>query len=111
MQDTAPALNQDPLIPDGAFRYKVRGFEKTRWFDFLLLDGFTLLAFSSAVEPLRIANQIAGEPLYGWNIVSEEDTSVGSSSGISLEVQGALQDVDVNAYLFVCSGNQGVECH
>ena len=108
MHAAVPPFTQSAVIPEGAFRYRVRGFERTRWFNFLLLDGFTLLAFSSAVEPLRIANQIAGQPLYGWNIVSKDGASVASSSGLSLEVHGALAGVADDAYIFVCSGNQGL---
>lgn len=38
----------------------------------LLIDGFSLLTYSSAVEPLRAANQISGESLYEiWNIPAQ----------------------------------------
>ena len=35
-----------------------------RHFLFLLVGDFSHLAFSNAVEPLRIANRMAGETLY-----------------------------------------------
>ena len=35
--------------------------EVPRRFVFLLLDRFTMLSFASAIEPLRIANRVAGE--------------------------------------------------
>ena len=34
-----------------------------RRFVFLLLDRFTMLSFAGAIEPLRIANRVAGEDL------------------------------------------------
>ncbi len=33
---------------------------------FLLLDNFTLISLASAVEPLRMANQLSGRELYRW---------------------------------------------
>ncbi len=99
----------EPVIPDGAFSFPVETLRETRWFSFLLLDGFTLLAFSSALDPLRIANQLAQAPLYGWHVVSEDGAPVPSSSGLSMQVHGTLADVGDTAHLFVCAGNKGLE--
>ena len=43
----------------------------TKRFVFLLLDRFTMLAFASAIEPLRIANRVLGTPRYGWALAGE----------------------------------------
>ena len=40
-------------------------------FVFLLLENFTMIAFAGAVEPLRIANRMAGRTLYEWQVVSD----------------------------------------
>ena len=40
-------------------------------FVFLLLDRFTMLSFAGAIEPLRIANRIAGEEIYRWVLAGE----------------------------------------
>lgn len=38
----------------------------------LLIDGFSLMTYSSAVEPLRTANELSGENLYEiWNIPAQ----------------------------------------
>ena len=37
---------------------------------FLLLDNFTLISLASAVEPLRMANQLSGRELYRWTTLS-----------------------------------------
>lgn len=76
-------------------------------FGFLLLPQFTLLAFSAALDPLRIANQLAQKPLYGWLIYFENGDAVSSSSGIEVGVQAGLEDLKPDAYLFVCPGNNG----
>ena len=38
-------------------------------FWFLLLPGFSVMGFVSAVEPLRVANRFRGE-LYRWHLMS-----------------------------------------
>ena len=46
---------------------------------FLLLDQFTLISLSCAVEPLRMANQLAGEELYRWQTLSLDGQPVWAS--------------------------------
>ena len=101
------ALRNDSIVPSGAFFFPVEAFEKTRRFSFLLLPEFTLLAFGSAVDPLRIANQLSQKPLYNWDVLSEDGRSARSSSGIEIGVDGSLSDLERRAQVFVCSGNRG----
>ncbi|KQI72995.1 transcriptional regulator [Loktanella sp. 5RATIMAR09] len=98
---------QTDLVPSGAFSFPVDQLHDTRWFSFLLLPEFTLLAFSAAVDPLRIANQLAQKPLYGWRILSDDGAPVSSSTGIDVAVQASLDALSESDYLFVCSGNNG----
>jgi transcriptional regulator GlxA family with amidase domain len=44
---------------------------QSRCMTFVLLPNFSLIAFSSAIEPLRIANQLAGQALFEWEVLSE----------------------------------------
>lgn len=104
-----PTKSRPDLVPAGAFTYPVTAPNPTRWFAFLLLPGFTLHAFSAALDPLRIANQLAQKPLYGWQVLSETGGAVSSSSGIDIGVHAALSDVATDTYLFVCSGNNGTK--
>lgn len=105
---TQPVRDKPPVIvPPGAFAYPLRSDKPTRWFGFQLFRGFTLLAVSGAVEPLRIANQLAQKPLYGWIIASEDGRPVRASCGLQVGVDARLADIDPETYLFVCSGIQG----
>ena len=104
----SPQLRPD-LVPAGAFSFPVKNPKDTRWFGFLLLPEFTLLAFSAALDPLRIANQLAQKPLYGWQVLSEDGMAVSSSSGIDIGVHGGLNDLTPDTYLFACSGNDGTK--
>ncbi len=49
---------------------------------FLLLNNFTMLALASAVDPLRMANQLTGKELYDWYMISEDGAAVTASDGI-----------------------------
>jgi len=46
---------------------------------FLLIDGFSMLTYAAAAEPLRAANEISGEQLYQiWNIPAQGARAVAS---------------------------------
>ena len=49
---------------------------KPRRFVFVLLEEFTMLCFSAAVESLRIANRMSGRDLYTWVLMSESGAPV-----------------------------------
>ena len=95
----------EALVPIGAAYFPVPHPGPTRHYAFVLVPGFTLLAFSSAVEPLRIANQLSQRPLYRWQILSETGAPVFSSSGIPVGASATLDKVAKDARLFVCAGN------
>jgi len=72
---------------------------------FLLVPEFSMLAFSSAIEPLRMANQLSGEHLYEWFTVGASAGSVEASNGISLTPDYNIQNAPPPDAVFVCSGN------
>ncbi len=109
MSQTSSNAARSGLIPKGAFVFPVDAFQTTREFAFLLLPDFTLLAFSSALEPFRIANQLAQKLLYRWTVHSPDGGPVVSSSGISVMADEPLDALSQEAHLFVCSGNRGTE--
>lgn len=94
-----------PLVPKGAAFFPVINPGQPRTYVFVLVPGFTLLAFSSAVEPLRVANQLSQQPLYRWRVLSETGAQVVSSSGIAVAADGALELLAKDSRLFICAGN------
>ena len=50
-------------------------------FAFLLVNDFTLISMSSAIEPLRMANRICGSDVYNWKTISESGDAVVASDG------------------------------
>ncbi|MBN3846298.1 hypothetical protein G3N58_05560 [Paraburkholderia sp. Ac-20342] len=73
-------------------------------FTFLLLPGFTMIAFVNCVEVLRLANQLHGEDLFEWSICSAYGGYIESSNGLSIETT-TIQDARHPEILFVCAGN------
>ncbi len=71
---------------------------------FLLLPRFSMMAFFSAVEPLRIANRISGRPLFDWTLISADGGPVTASNGMTLLVDQAIGEVRHLPSLAVCSG-------
>lgn len=71
---------------------------------FLLLPGFSQLAFSSALEPLRMANHLANRTLYTWHLVSRDGAAVKASNGLAMAVDQALEPMPVLDLLLVCGG-------
>lgn len=50
---------------------------------FLTLNEFTLMAFTSAIEVLRMANHLLGKNYYQWSVITPDGRPVPSSSGIA----------------------------
>ncbi len=76
-------------------------------FGFLLINHFTLISMSAAIEPLRMANRICGREVYRWRTISETGEAATASDGISINVDAGINDSDalrdVDA-LIVCGG-------
>lgn len=77
---------------------------KTQHVAFLLVEEFSHLAFSCAVEPLRIANLVSGEPLYEWSFGSENGESAVCSNGSVTLVHFGFDAVPKCDRLFALSG-------
>lgn len=71
---------------------------------FILMPEFSLLAYVSAIEPLRIANRLIGRKIYSWTSFSADGSPVMSSANLEFPVGGSLSDIPTLSSLFVCSG-------
>ncbi len=83
---------------------QIRKDQGPRRFVFLLLDRFTLLSFASAIEPLRIANYVAGDVLYSWVLAGENGDEAVSSNGAAFKLDMGLDELGREDTLFVCGG-------
>ncbi len=73
-------------------------------FGFLLLPNYSSMAFSAAVEPLRLANRELGYTAYTWKLFSLEGHSVLSSCGFCIQTNGMLEKQETLSSLIVCGG-------
>ena len=92
MSSLTPSMN---VTPKGS---------KPRRFIFVLMNDFTMLCFSAAVESLRIANRMAGSELYEWLLASEDGEPVTCSAGATFTVDMALESVQRDDTIFLCGG-------
>ncbi|MAY61788.1 MAG: AraC family transcriptional regulator [Rhizobiales bacterium] len=77
-------------------------------FMFALAENFTHLAFSCAVEPLRLANLISNKDLYRWSFASPDGRTATSSNGAVTLVHHSFENLPECDRLFVISG---IEMH
>lgn len=71
---------------------------------FYLVPQFSMIAFSSAIEPLRMANQLTGQEHYTWSLISSDGEPVRCSNGISIAADFAAGNRERYDAVFVCSG-------
>lgn len=69
---------------------------------FILMPGFSAMAFFSALEPLRTANRLSGSELYRWTIHDPGGGDARASNGMDLRTDGALPSAP--DALIVCAG-------
>lgn len=78
---------------------------------FFLVPDFTMVAFATAIEPLRIANRMLGFEAYRWRLASADGRPVKASNGVECAVDTSLDDErrklggpDRPSMVVVCSG-------
>src|SRR5690606_24298763 len=78
---------------------------------FVLVPHFSMIAFTSAVEPLRLANRAAGRELYRWHLFSTDGNPVPASNGILLHPEGSIEQAQGFGTVVLCSGIDGHRYH
>jgi transcriptional regulator GlxA family with amidase domain len=71
---------------------------------FLTLDNYSMIAFSNAVEVLRMANYVSGQALYRWSVVSLDGRPARASNGLPISPTMTLEQAGLPDILFVCGG-------
>jgi transcriptional regulator GlxA family with amidase domain len=70
----------------------------------VLVPNFSMIAFTAAVEALRLANRTSGQALYQWSLFSVDGRPVKASNGIALHPDGDLEAANRFDTVAVCSG-------
>lgn len=71
---------------------------------FALIPNFSMIAFASALEPLRLANRVAGQEIFRWRLYSADGGPVGASNGVAIAVDGSYADIGQVRDVIVCAG-------
>ncbi|MGB1440687.1 MAG: GlxA family transcriptional regulator [Candidatus Puniceispirillaceae bacterium] len=71
---------------------------------FLLIPNFSMLAFASAIEPLRAANRMSGDTLFSWIVASPDGMQSRASNHVKTEVDGDSTILADCHIVFVCAG-------
>jgi AraC family transcriptional regulator, glycine betaine-responsive activator len=75
-------------------------------FGFLTLPNFSMIAFTSAIEVLRMTNYVARQTHYRWSVISIDGVPVRASNGITVEPTRTLEEAGMPDVLIVCGGIQ-----
>lgn len=73
---------------------------------FYLVPGFPMMAFVSAIEPMRAANRLSGERRFDWRLFSTDGQPVLASNGIEIAVHGSVSEHAALDLLLVCAGTR-----
>lgn len=81
--------------------------ETTQHLGFLIFPGFPMACLTSAIEPLRAANEIVGRRTFLWTVVGETASRVVSSAAVGFDPDVALTDLERVDQLYFLSGPTG----
>lgn len=83
----------------------------TRSVGFLLVPGFSMMSYVSAIEPCRAANHLSGAALYAWPHFSADGSPVVSSTGLSFHLDHKAGDELALDMLLVFAGGNAAHFH
>ena len=76
----------------------------THTIGFLMVPNFSMIAFASAIEVLRLANYVSGSKLFAWRLYSPDGRPIEASNGISVGCDGSYRDIGPMPEIVVCAG-------
>ena len=71
---------------------------------FLTLNNFSMIAFSNAIEILRMANYLLGEDVYQWSVITVDGQPVSASNGLAFANTQKIDFNNMPDVLLVCGG-------
>jgi AraC family transcriptional regulator, glycine betaine-responsive activator len=71
---------------------------------FLTLPSFSMIAFTSAVEVLRMANYVSRAQHYRWSVITHDGEPVRASNGMTVKPTRSLAEAGMPDVLIVCGG-------
>jgi transcriptional regulator GlxA family with amidase domain len=74
---------------------------------FLVVPGFALMSYASALEPLRAANRLSGRDLYRWRHATPDGRPALSSSGLAITPDTAVGEREGIDWVSVVAAAEG----
>jgi AraC family transcriptional regulator, glycine betaine-responsive activator len=74
---------------------------------FLMFPGFPMACLTSAIEPLRAANEISGRKIFEWRLIAENHAPVRSSAEVRFEPDATLAECGELDHLYILSSPSG----
>ena len=71
---------------------------------FLVMPNFSLIAYASAIETIRLANQLSQKELYVWKTLTPDNQEILASNGIKIESNHFTNDNHDYDMIVVCGG-------
>ena len=81
--------------------------ENRKHLGFLIFPGFPMSCLTSAIEPLRAANEISRREAFSWTVVGETAQRVVSSAKVGFDPDKTLEEVTGIDQLYFLSGPSG----
>jgi len=78
--------------------------DRIRHIGFLLVPGFAMMAFTSAIEPIRVANRLSVNPLYRWTLYSADGGPVSAGNGVTVMADKSVAEDQGLDLILVCGG-------
>ena len=72
-----------------------------------VIPRFNMMTLTTFIEPLRIANYLASEPLYNWDFRSAEEGRVQASNGMSIDCEALASPAAANPDIIAVFGSWG----
>ncbi len=71
---------------------------------FLLVPNYSMMAVSSAIEPLRMANHLSHSQSFEWYVITMSGKTIAASNGLKIKPDFSIDEAPALDILFVCSG-------
>lgn len=71
---------------------------------FLVMPGFSLIAYAAAIDTLRLANLLEGKELYTWDTITPNNDLLKASNGLEVKPDRLYKNTDIFDMLIVCGG-------
>jgi transcriptional regulator GlxA family with amidase domain len=96
-------------LPNRDEKTEIRLSRRIEKVGILLVPGYALMSYACAMEPLRAANLISGQPLYHWQHFSPDGAPSSASNGVQIVADdGLVRTPDLDLLLVCAGGNPAV---